>query len=45
MESNVYVTIIHQIIIPDKAILDEQNIKDHPDLMLVRNQNNQIEQI
>jgi len=45
MDTNIFVTKIFQIIVPDKAILDENNIHHHPDLELVRNEHNQIEQI
>ena len=45
METNIFVTTIYQIILPNNAILDESNIDQHPDLMIVRNENGQIEQI
>jgi len=45
MDTNIFVTKIFQIIVPDKAILDESNIHHHPDLEMVRNEHNQIEQI
>jgi len=45
MDTNIFVTKIYDIIVPDNAILDETNIVHHPDLMMVRNENQQPERI